>query len=134
MRSFPNALVVSPDVHVRHLIVAALGELGCRTFAAATHDDALAHASLSDVDLLIVDVDHPAFEDALVCELRGDQPGLNVLYLVGRVGLLTTHAFERKLQDAFLRKPFRLDDLRDIVSSWLEERWKFTAFGAISLN
>ena len=129
------ALVVSAERQVRQLIVVSLAELGCSTIEAATHEEGLEYAALTYVDVVVVDVGQlDAFESAMICELRRNQPALKVLYLVGRMNPVFRSSLEPKAHDFYLRKPFRLHELCDIVSSWLEDGKAFLTVTGISLN
>ena len=121
MRYCPIALVVSVDRQVRQLVAVSLGELGCATCDAATREEGLTYAARMSLDVVVVDDCQPdAVGTDMVRELRVNQPNLKVLYLIGPAhsgfnsGILKAH-------DSYLRKPFRLDELCDIVSSWLDD-------------
>ena len=131
----PTALVVSPDRQVRQLVVASLDQLGCSTLGAATHAAGLEYAALTHVDVVVVDVCQPdAFETAMIWELRRNQPDLKVLYLIGRANPVCESGLPAKAHDFYLRKPFRLHELCEVVSSWLEDGMPRLTVTGISLN
>jgi two-component system, cell cycle sensor histidine kinase and response regulator CckA len=130
-----EVLVVSGDRQVQQLIAAGLGEVGWSTYPAATHEDALEYAASTHVDVVIVDVYQPdPFARAMVCELRRNHPDLKVLYLIGWTNRTFAGNLKAKAHDFHLRKPFRLDELCDIVSSWLENSGTLLTVTGISLN
>ncbi len=120
MKNCPVALIVGGDRQVRQVIAASLGELGCATCDAVTEDGAIEQAAPTSVDVVVVDVGQTdAAGWALIRSLRASQPHLRVLYLVGSLQAVIGRAAARP-HDAYLRKPFHLNELCDIVSSWLE--------------
>jgi DNA-binding response OmpR family regulator len=122
MCSYPMALVVSPDPHVRRLIAATLDQIGCVAFDVATGQEGLACAGATRVNLVIVDVSLPnAFETTLIKQLRVGQPDLKVLYLIGGANTAGDHRLVWEAPDAYLCKPFELEQLSDIVASWLRD-------------
>jgi DNA-binding response OmpR family regulator len=120
MHSYPMALVVSPDAHVRRLIAATLHHIGCVAFDVATGQEGLVCVGATRVNLVIVDVSQAdAFETTLIGQLRVEQPDLKVLYLIGGVNAAADHCFVWEALDAYLCKPFGLEQLSEIVASWL---------------
>lgn len=122
MVNCPVALVVSADRQVRRLISASLGQIGCTSLDVATGREGFECAGAGHVDLVIVDVCLPdGFETDMVRQLRVMQPDLKVLYLIGRTSLLLNRSSGKRSTDAFLTKPFELDELTDVVASWLDD-------------
>jgi two-component system cell cycle sensor histidine kinase/response regulator CckA len=118
----PVALVVSADSQVRRLISASLGQIGCTSLDVATGREGFECAGAAHVDLVIVDVCQPdGFETDMVRQLRAMQPDLKVLYLIGRASVLLERCSGKRSIDAFLTKPFVLDELTEVVASWLDD-------------
>jgi len=122
MLNCPVALVVSADRQVRRLISASLGQIGCTSLDVATGREGSECASAAHVDLVIVDVCLPdGYETDMVRQLRAVQPDLKVLYLIGRASPFLNRCADKRSTDAFLTKPFGLDELTDVVESWLDD-------------
>jgi two-component system, cell cycle sensor histidine kinase and response regulator CckA len=121
MRNCPIALIVGGDRQVRQLIAARLSELGCATCDAVSQEEAFEQAARTSVDVVVVDVcQTQAAGYAAIRKLRAGQPNLKVLYLIGPREPVLEKAPTAMARDAYLRKPFHLDELCDIVSSWLQ--------------
>ena len=84
---------------------------------ASSAEEALTIAEREDFDLLLTDVVMPGASGLELAErLRRDRPGLPVLLTSGGED-------ERALDDrtAFVQKPFRLEQLRELVNGLLDE-------------
>jgi two-component system, cell cycle sensor histidine kinase and response regulator CckA len=129
------ALVVSADRQVRRLIAAGLDQIGCTAVDVATSQEGLTCAGRSQIDFLILDISLPgALEPDMVRHLRGEQPNLKVLYLLGPSNGVFDHSCAVGRIDAYLLKPFALHQLCDVVACWLnDEVVRATATG-LSLN
>ena len=137
MLNCPVALVVSADRQVRRLISASLGQIGCTSLDVATGREGFECAGAAHVDLVIVDVCVPdGFETDMVRQLRAVQPDLKVLYLIGRANPspLFNRCSGKRTTDAFLTKPFGLDELTDVVESWLDDALAPFNVSGLSLN
>lgn len=129
------ALVVSADRHVRQLITAGLDRIGCTAVDVSTSQEGLACAGGNRVDFLILDVSLPgALEPDMVRRLRGEQPDLKVLYLIGPAFGVFDHSCAVGRIDAYLMKPFALHQLCDVVASWLNNDIARASTTALSLN
>jgi DNA-binding response OmpR family regulator len=135
MLQCPVALVVSADRQVRRLISASLGQIGCTSLDVATGREGFECAGAAHVDLVIVDVCLPdGFETDMVRQLRAAQPDLKVLYLIGRANPIFERCSGKRSTDAFLTKPFGLDELTDVVASWLDDALAPYNVSGLSLN
>lgn len=116
------AVVLSADCQLRRVITAGLGELGCSTFDADSQAEALAYASKTPIDVVVIDggSSEAAGRDA-IRKLATNQPQLHVLYLLDH-GAVVTERGAAVAADASLRKPFNLAELCAIVSTWLAYR------------
>ena len=129
------ALVVSADRQVRQLIAAGLDRIGCTAVDVATSQEGLACAGASRVDFLILDVSLPgALEPDMVRRLRGEQPDLKVLYLIGPAYGVFDHSCAVGRIDAYLLKPFALHQLCDVVACWLNDEVTRANTTTLSLN
>jgi DNA-binding response OmpR family regulator len=119
MDTSPVVLVVSADRHLRRLLAASLDQIGCVSLDAATSLEALEWFDTGRVDVVIVDssLNDPS-QAFLVERLRTERPQPKVLYLIGRTDSAASGLTATGI-DGYLRKPFRLHGLRDLVSSWL---------------
>lgn len=134
MYANPVALVISADRLLRRLVAVSLDQIGCLSLDVATSRQGLECVGTTHVDFVIVDVSlTDAFEDVLVRRLRLEEPELKVLYLVGGPCPVSSGPIVRNI-DAYLRKPFRLHELRAVVSSWLNGRCITSPGSSISLN
>jgi DNA-binding response OmpR family regulator len=135
MGTSPITLVVSADRLLRQVIVDGLGELECATYDATGHADALAHAARLPVDVAIIDVNSRTLVGSqTIRELRSHQPHLRVVYLMGSEDVGLGRGLSATAHDTCLRKPFRLDELCDIVSAWLVRRRVLHAVTSMSVN
>jgi DNA-binding response OmpR family regulator len=115
MRQRAIVLVVGDDVLVRGLVATALRSIGYRALEAHGTREGVA-GSAPDVDLLVVDeCASPKIDAEMVRQLRLSQPGLKVVHLTSR---RSADAVAGNT-DVFLKKPFALHDLCDVVECWL---------------
>jgi DNA-binding response OmpR family regulator len=116
MRQRAIVLVVGDDVLVRGLVVTALRSIGYRALEAHGTREGVA-SSAPEVDLLVVDeCASPRIDAEMVRQLRLTQPGLKVVHLTSHRHASADAAGNT---DVFLKKPFALHDLCDVVECWL---------------
>jgi DNA-binding response OmpR family regulator len=121
MRYRPLALVLSADRHLRRLIDVTLDESGYTPLNVATDAGAedIDGTLLSRVKLVVVNVRGSDMLHAdLIRELREHEPALKVLYLLDRKDPASTRSLFIPWNDRYLRKPFRWQELSEIVSCW----------------
>jgi DNA-binding response OmpR family regulator len=128
------ALIVSADPQVRRLIACSLDAVGCRTLAAATHDEGVECAGRNQVDWVIVDVSWSDAAEALTRRLRSSHPSVKVLYLVGRRHPIFMGSAAIEPGNAYLRKPFALSELCGLVAGGLTDRLTSLSLTTASLN
>jgi CheY-like chemotaxis protein len=121
METCPMAVVLSADCQLRRVITAGLGELGCSTHDVGSRAEALAYAARTSIDVAIIDGARDAVGRDVIRKLLTNQPQLHILYL-SDTGETETGQGLGVAADASLRKPFKLEDLCDIVSMWLAYR------------
>ena len=109
------ALVVDDDAEVRHLVAAVLGKIGCVVIQAADGKAALKIVHDARPDLVVLDAMMPGMHGFEVCRaIKGDRALRNTRVVLcsaiyrGTVGTDAQVAFGA---DAFVEKPFRLDEL-----------------------
>lgn len=110
-------LVVEDQPSIRRLLSRLLQREGHEVLLASSAEEALTIAEREDFDLLLTDVVMPGASGLELAErLRRDRPGLPVLLTSGGED-------ERALDDrtAFVQKPFRLEQLRELVNGLLDE-------------
>jgi DNA-binding response OmpR family regulator len=118
----PTAVVLSADCQLRNVITAGLGGIGCTTYDAGSRAEALAYASRTSIDVVVIDgAQLDAAGRDTIRRLSTDQPQLHILYLV-EPGEIETERRTIVAADASLRKPFALGELCNIVSTWLAYR------------
>ena len=106
----PMVLVVEDEILIRMMVSESLRQAGCEVVEAASADEALEVLELSaSPDVLVTDVKMPGSVDGLelASRVRKTLPGLKVVITSGHA--LAQNTFG--LADAFLAKPFGLDQL-----------------------
>lgn len=109
-----TVLLVEDEMLVRAIAEEDLAEIGCDVTAAATGDEAA--QLLRDgarFDLLVTDIRMPGAIDgwALAKLARTIQPDIKVIYVSGFAG--DNH--EPVCGSQFIKKPYRIDQLREAV-------------------
>ena len=110
VRVRPTVLVVEDDILIRMMVSESLRHAGCEVVEAASADEALeVLAASGGADVLVTDVKMPGSVDGLelASRVRKALPGLKVVITSGHA--LAQNTFG--LADAFLAKPFGLDQL-----------------------
>jgi DNA-binding NtrC family response regulator len=109
-----TVLVVDDDDSLRLLCRVNLELEGYRVLDAATVAEAREHLSKEPVHAALVDV-HVGSDNGLelVRELREHNPDIGVALFTGSADLTSA---SRRLADAVLPKPFRLDELTSLVA------------------
>jgi CheY-like chemotaxis protein len=116
-----SAVVVDDDAGIRELVALHLGDLGFDVVQAANGDEGVRMALDHEPDLIVLDVRMPGMSGYEVTrEVRRLLPGyVRVLLMTGSVlALDLAEGFEAGA-DAYLRKPFTRQDLREQVESLL---------------
>lgn len=109
-------LIADENELVRRVLTIALVDSGYRVVAVESSASALALAGLFDVALVDVFLDRQAPTD-LPDELRRRNPEIRIVVMSGLP--MSEHY---PTADAFLEKPFSLDDLRATVARSLSDR------------
>jgi DNA-binding response OmpR family regulator len=115
-------VVADDDAGIRQLVALHLRRLGCEVFEAPDGDTALRLALEREPDLLIVDVSMPGLSGyAVTREVRRIfLARIPVMLMRGSdLSADISEAYEAGA-DAYLKKPFTGDELRDTVQALLE--------------
>ena len=106
-------LVVEDDADLATALAAGLGRAGYAVDVANTGVDALAKATFTAYDLMVLDVNLPDTDGFAVCRRvrRGAAPELRVLMLTARAGLPDRIRGLDEGADDYLVKPFALGEL-----------------------
>jgi CheY-like chemotaxis protein len=113
-RGTETILVVEDDVGVRHLAVRVLVSYGYHVLEAANGPEALQVSERFEkpIDLLLTDVVMPKMNGReLVDRLRGQRPGMPVLYMSGYADNAISQIGALPPGMAFLPKPFSVEEL-----------------------
>lgn len=111
-------LIVDDEQPVRDFLAVLLGDAGHRTLLAIHGRQALTLVEKERPDLVIADVMMPVLNGAELCrqlKTRGDTQGIPVI-LMSAAG---PQVADGAGADAFLDKPFDLDDMEALVRHWL---------------
>ena len=111
-------LVVDDEEPVRQLVSLVLNEQGHRTLRAINGAQALEMIGNERPDLVLSDVMMPVLSGAELCrQLKADADTRSIpVILMSSAGALPTNGAG---SDAFLDKPFSLEDLESLVRRWL---------------
>jgi len=111
--------VVEDDADFREMLGEYLGSLGYAVQAFASGEEALAHlrrASAPAPDLVVSDLNMPRLSGLqLMRELRATLPDVPVILMTAFGNPQVAEQAAREGAAAYLEKPFRLPELRDLV-------------------
>jgi CheY-like chemotaxis protein len=123
----PVVLVAEDDADVRRVVATALRQDGCSVIEARDGEDLLEHigsallfgnlrGELDPVALVISDIRMPGHSGLeILGHLRQSDIGVQVVLMTAHLDAETRADAERLGADAFLAKPFEIDELRDLV-------------------
>ena len=118
-----TVLLVEDEAVVRELVREILEREGYRVIAAPTPADALDASKSADdsIDLLLTDIVMPGMSGPEVAEtIEASRAGLKVLYMSGYTDELASERARLKPGTAFIQKPFRAQELTELVRSLLD--------------
>lgn len=124
-RERPVVLVADDDPEIRAILRANLDDFVCDVFVANNGEEALEQLLVERPDLVLLDVMMPEFNGWEICKYVKEKPQLDhtavlILTAIGKtVNDLTSPLYGA---DAYLDKPFDLDELNDTISRLLAER------------
>jgi DNA-binding NtrC family response regulator len=119
-------LIVDDEEPVRTLLSDALAGENCKVIQAATGKQAYEILRNQPVDLLITDIVMPEQDGiALIMQLNSVAPKMPIIAISGGGGVQSGFDYlpVSKLvgANAILRKPFKLDELRNLVDSFVNQ-------------
>ena len=113
----PAVMVVDDDDIVRRFVVRILEREGGDVVAFADAAEALSTPLLTDADLIITDLTMPTSGEVFIRELRRREIRTPVLVMSGHLSEEKAHYLIILGAQAFIRKPFDLEEFRSIVRS-----------------
>lgn len=113
-----TVLIVEDEEPVRELVALVLGDAGHRTVRAIHGGQALELVAREHPDLVISDVMMPVLGGAELCRRLKAEPKTRAIpvILMSAAGWTVANGTG---SDAFLAKPFELDELEALVRRWL---------------
>jgi CheY-like chemotaxis protein len=114
-------LVVDDEFDVADVVAATLEDEGYRVILASNGREGLKRLTEANPDLLICDVMMPFIDGTAMCrQIRKDPAHQHLPIIIASVMDEATVSDQWADHDGFLRKPFRLADLLDMVEVLLE--------------
>lgn len=121
--SRPRILVIDDEVDLRGMLEFALGEQGYEVIQAQDGEEGLNMARREAVDLIICDIRMPRLDGVETARvLRQELPGIPIIMVTGLLSDEPQEACFRAGVAAFLRKPFSLQELSEIIQRQLASR------------
>lgn len=116
----PLILIVDDEPTIRDMLAFLLHLAGYQTVTAAHGIEALALIANSTPDLVLSDVMMPVLDGAELCRRLKSAPLTESIPVILMSGLKTSNS---KVfgADAFLAKPFSLEEVEGLVSFWLSK-------------
>jgi CheY-like chemotaxis protein len=111
-------LIVEDEEPIREIVALVLRDAGHRTFQATHGAQALELVAEEHPDLVISDIMMPVLSGGELCRRLKAEPKTRSIpvILMSAAGCKTADGTGR---DAFLAKPFELDELEALVQRWL---------------
>ena len=111
-------LIVDDEAPIRDVLAAVLHDVGHRTVVARHGRQALELVAQERPDLIISDLMMPVLNGRVLCQrLKADPATQGIpIILMTSAGLEQAHGASA---DAYLDKPFDLDELEALVQAWL---------------
>src|SRR5512137_789460 len=113
-----NILIVDDSRDLTHVIADFLSMNGYQVHTAHNGHDALERMGKEHIDIVVSDIHMPGMDGfTLMAEIKTKYPDIPVILITGfSVGDAQKIAFE-KGANAFVAKPFRLKDLKQVIES-----------------
>jgi len=113
-----NILIVDDSRDLTHVIADFLSINGYQVHTAHNGHDALERMGKEHIDIVVSDIHMPGMDGfTLMTEIKTKYPDIPVILITGfSVGDAQKIAFE-KGANAFVAKPFRLKDLKQVIES-----------------
>jgi len=117
-----RVLLAEDDATIATAVRVSLGLDNIDVIWAHNGAEAIEMAGQQDLDLILLDLDLPVLDGLEVCRRLGIDPHLSKLPIVlmtGYSGITTSDPVTSSFVTAYLAKPFRVTDLRNLVRSLL---------------
>ena len=113
-----NILIVDDSRDLTHVIADFLSINGYQVHTAHNGHDALERMGKEHIDIVVSDIHMPGMDGfTLMTEIKTKYPDIPVILITGfSIGDAQKIAFE-KGANAFVAKPFRLKDLKQVIES-----------------
>lgn len=119
----PSILVIDDEEGTVNVLMAVLSDAGFETAGATNSRDALAKLGRNHVDLVLLDFIMPEPDGAALLRLLRDERGFEGMPVVLMSGVPESMVRRRcRGYQAFLRKPFSLDELLSTVERLAKPR------------
>jgi CheY-like chemotaxis protein len=116
-----SVLVVDDEPGIVEVLCAVLQDVRCRVVGAADGEEALAQLRSSVPDLVVLDLEMPVLDGAQTLRVIRKDPRWAALPVILMSGLPESTAKRRSQgYNAFLRKPFALDELLETMGPMIE--------------
>jgi len=113
-------LVIDDEPGIVDVLIAVLEDAGHRASGAANGQEALSKLKASLPDLVLLDVEMPVLDGGATLSAMKADPRLASVPVVLMSGIVESMVKRRcRGHDAFLRKPFSLDDLLETINTLL---------------
>ncbi|WP_417274794.1 response regulator transcription factor [Celeribacter halophilus] len=123
MAEKPRILLVEDEDNIAIAIEVLLGRVGYDLVRVSRGDQALPNIRAQKPDLVVLDVTLPGCSGYEVCQRLRSDPALShipVLMMSARVSQAEQRKGLAMGADAFLTKPFAMDDLKGLVARLIE--------------
>ncbi|OPL17147.1 MAG: Fis family transcriptional regulator [delta proteobacterium ML8_D] len=121
----PKILIVDDDQSLREFLEILLAKEGCETFSASNGEKALLLMDREDISLVISDVKMPGIDGmTLLKEIKTRHADVPVILITAFASLDNAMAAMKEGAWDYLTKPFRLEEIREVVGKALETRPK----------
>lgn len=112
-------LLVDDNKEFREQFAAQLEEIGFRVIEAADGGEALEKLSRDHIDSVVTDWRMPDIDGLeLAKRLKSDSPFTHVIIISGQVASQEDQEMLKGTADAFLHKPFRLDEIETMLNNF----------------
>lgn len=123
MKSKGEILLVDDEADLRELVSAALSQAGYKVSAACDGAEGVALAGTGKFDLIILDMVMPGMDGLTALrELKKAAPGTEVVMLTGHGSVETAVESMRRGAFDYIKKPFKLAELRAVAAKVVEKR------------
>ncbi len=129
--SRPRIMIVDDDESLREFLEIFFAEHGYKVCSAKTGKEALEMLSREEVSLVLSDVRMPEMDGVtLLREIKARSPEIPVILITAFASLETAVDAMKEGAWDYLAKPFRLDEIREVVDRALESRVKAQALSS----